>query len=607
MARRSRRRSRKGELDPATRNFAQAAQAMERHPMFAPLWMRAWVDRTEASACPADGWALVSSAGRIHVHPTRRATPEEWMYVLAHCLLHLGLEHFQTRDDPRAWNAACDCVVMRFLSDLKLGRIPQEQKCTVELPARSEEEWYRFFVQEGLPREYGALGTAGRSPDLVQAADAKPLLWAVPQQRPWADCLKDGIAEAVSQAVQVAAGNIDRIDGTQRSRSNAQLARNWFISSYPLLGALAETFEIIEDPRLCQRLAISVAAVDIEGKEVYVNPAAGLSPEEARFVMAHELLHVGLRHDVRQSGRDPYLWNVACDYVINGWLIEMQIGDIPRFGGLHDPELKGLSAEAVYDRIATDLRRYRKLATLAGIGRPDILAPRVADWWARGAGCSLDEFYRSCLTRGLAYHESEARGFLPAGLVEEIRALDQPAIPWDVELAQWFDGHFAPIEKRRTYARPSRRQSSTPHIPRPRWHVAEGAEDGRTFGVIIDTSGSMDRKLLGKALGAVATYAISRDVPAVRVVFCDAAAYDQGYVAPEAIADRVRVRGRGGTVLQPAVSLLEKAEDFPRQGPILIITDGWCDPLRVRRSHAFLLPEGRSLPFVPKGPTFRMK
>ena len=128
------------------------------------------------------------------------------------------------------------------------------------------------------------------------------------------------------------------------------------------------------------------------------------------------------------------------------------------------------------------------------------------------------------------------------------------------------------MEKVRSYARPSRRQSSTPDIPRPRWIPAAGSEEGRTYGVILDTSGSMDRSLLAKALGTIASYSISRDVPFVRVVFCDAATYDQGYMAPEAIAHSVKVKGRGGTILQPGIDLLEKAEDFPKSGPLLIIT-----------------------------------
>ena len=42
-------------------------------------------------------------------------------------------------------------------------------------------------------------------------------------------------------------------------------------------------------------------------------------------------------------------------------------------GCLYDPDLAGLSAEEVYDRIARDLRRIRKLRTLRGAGLGDVL------------------------------------------------------------------------------------------------------------------------------------------------------------------------------------------------------------------------------------------
>jgi predicted metal-dependent peptidase len=125
-----------------------------------------------------------------------------------------------------------------------------------------------------------------------------------------------------------------------------------------------------------------------------------------------------------------------------------------------------------------------------------------------------------------------------------------------------------------------------------------------TFGVLLDTSASMDVRQLGKALGAVASFAAARDVPAVRVVYCDAAPKDAGYIPVEEIGHRLRVWGRGGTVLQPGIRLLEKAGDFPEDAPILIITDGDCDVLTVRRRHAYLVPAGLSLPFKPHGPVF---
>jgi predicted metal-dependent peptidase len=246
------------------------------------------------------------------------------------------------------------------------------------------------------------------------------------------------------------------------------------------------------------------------------------------------------------------------------------------------------------------------LGTFRGIGIGDMLDAPSASWWATQAGTDLDSFYRSCLAQGLLYHHEQGRGFLPAGLIEEIRALSQPPIRWDVELARWFDDHFPPLEYRRSYARQSRRQSSTPDIARPKSVQDPIAQDARTFGVVLDTSGSMNRQLLGESLGAIASYCESRDVFSARVVFCDATAYDAGYMRPEEIAGRVTIRGRGGTILQPGIDLLERSETFPKDGPILIITDGYCDHFRTRRDHAILLPEGRSLPFPPQGKVFRL-
>jgi len=45
---------------------------------------------------------------------------------------------------------------------------------------------------------------------------------------------------------------------------------------------------------------------------------------------------------------------------------------------------------------------------------------------------------------------------------------------------------------------------------------------------------------------------------------------------------------------------------LPEATPLLVITDGLCDPLRVARPHAFLVPAGMGLPFKPDGPVFRM-
>jgi len=584
--------------DIASRNFTEAVERLKAHPIFAPLIKRATIVRELNNGCPADGWVAVTSTGQLHVHPTRRAEVVEWVYVLSHSLLHLGLGHFSRGRRELEWNTACDLFVARFLNDLKFGRAPEEFS-DLELPGGTEHRLYEQFCAHGVPKHLHNPGTAGpRHLDMIDMG------WRERDVADWQAAFAYGLTQAVNSAINVAAGRETHLGSGSQVLTRAQEARGWFINNYPLLGALVAAFELIEDPEICRREGISVAAVNAVTKELFINPGMAMSEPECRFVIAHEILHVALTHDQRCEGRDPQLWNIACDYVVNGWLVEMQVGAMPKFGLLHDPKLKGLAAESIYDRIVTDIRRFRKLATLRGVGLGEMLGPH--DWRESHEAQDLDEFYRRSLAQGLEYHQSEGRGYLPAGLIEEIRALSQPPIPWDVQLAQWFDDYFQPLEKYRSYARPSRRQAATPDIPRPRSVSKEGAEDDRTFGVILDTSGSMDRQLLAKALGAIASYSLARDVAAVRVIFCDAVAYDQGYMPPEAIADRVKVRGRGGTVLQPAVDMLQETPDFPKDGPVLIITDGFCDRLQVRRTHAFLVPRGRQLPFAPVGPVFRI-
>lgn len=598
MARKEQRR------DPAAEAVAQGWRQTCAHPLFRPLvtW-HVSVSRASGNLCPPDGWAVIDAGGTVHVHPTRRAEPDQWAWVFAHLLLHLGFGQVEIRSSTAppsvARAAACEVVVHRLLRSLGIGRpvldVPDD------LPASDEVVLEREWARSGVPVEFGQLGVAGSVPDF------RPGPWGRSWQDPpkWTDLFAAGLSDALAAAIELAGGRRSSLGGDPGYVSDWDAALSWFVSSYPLLGALAATMTVVAEAELARNWDISIAAVNASVGEIYVNPLAALSPGEWRFVMAHEMLHAALRHGERAGGRDPYLWNLAADYVINGWLVEMGVGQLPD-GLLYDPALAGQSAEQVYDRIAIDMRRHRKLATLRGPGRPDILGSPLPHSGEARRGMDLDELYRRALLTGLTYHDG-SRGLVPAGLVDEIRALEHPPVPWDALLARWFDENVPATERHRTYGRASRRQSSTPDIPRPAWVRPTERDRLPTFGVVLDTSGSMDRQLLGKALGAIASYAAARDVPAARVVYCDAAAYDAGYVPVADIGVGAKVRGRGGTVLQPGVDLLERAEDFPSNGPILLITDAECDHVRVRREHAWLIPAGAALPFTPRGPVFRVR
>jgi predicted metal-dependent peptidase len=561
---------------------------------------------------PGTAWRVgsvlrIESDATFVVNDEAKLSTPQWLAVLAIAtlVLALGAPRRLAVPSPHA-DLAAQLAALHWWRTLKLGVLPERMELAPELL-----QWGRLPLREIVARLKSepehelhdgcwTLNASLDEPLLVSAVVARRCVGGTAISRDLEQVFAHAMVDNARRALRVhdEASRASR-DGADPN-SHAARARRWLITHYPLLGGLLTQFELVEDAEVCRRMDIRIAAIHVGAGEIYVNPACGLSLEQSKFVVAHEILHAGLCHASRRHGRDADLWNVACDFVINDWLVTMQVGVAPD-GLLFDEELRGWSADDIYLRLAADLRVRRRLCTLRG-DDVDLLDERPDRGFT-----DREEFCRRALAQGLDHHQSGGRGLLPAGLVEAIRTLSQPPIPWQAALAEWMRERFPLIERRRSYARPSRRQSTTPDTPRPRFVAPDDERTTRTFGVIVDSSASMERIELGKALGAIVSYAQAQDVREVRLVYCDAQPYDEGFVAIEALASRVSVRGRGGTVLQPAVELLQTRRDFPKAAPILLITDGLCeDDLQVARDHAFLLTTGGRLPFVTRKPVFRM-
>ena len=216
------------------------------------------------------------------------------------------------------------------------------------------------------------------------------------------------LADAAKQALALQKdGGTSRKTGVVPDR-NADRAKRWLITHYPLFGSLLAQFEIIEDADICRRMDISIAAIWVNLGEIYLNPVRLLTIEQSKFVLAHEVLHAGLCHSARRRGRDAYLWNVACDFVINDWLVQMQIGQPPtQLGLLYDEELRGLSAEEIYLRLAADLRIRKRLCTMRG-NDVDMIDDNAL--LRDGTFSDREEFYRRALAQGLDFHQAYGCG-----------------------------------------------------------------------------------------------------------------------------------------------------------------------------------------------------
>lgn len=377
-----------------------------------------------------------------------------------------------------------------------------------------------------------------------------------------------------------------------------------FFNKYPFFSSMAALFKLETDLQECKRRDIYYGAVDFYSNTIYINEfnlSKGNFDQYMDFIFAHEMLHVALNHYGRKKNRDMLKWNLACDFVINHWLVEMKVGFAPD-GVYLDSSLAGLSAEEIYIKICESEDLLKRMTTMRDIHaghsykrKNEKDKGKAVDMFGEAEAKQFGELHDAAcaaMLQGYHVHKNMGRGALPAGLEEEIRVLEQPSIPWEVELASWISYNLPVDEKKRTYARVSRRPSISPDMPLPKWIVPQNEKKSKTFGVVLDTSGSMDKVLLGKALGAIAAYSKQNDVLQVRLICCDTEPYDLGYVNVDEIKNKMKLRGRGGTVLQPALDFLETQKDFPKYAPVLILTDGYFEPgLNTSRASAYLVPD----------------
>ena len=92
------------------------------------------------------------------------------------------------------------------------------------------------------------------------------------------------------------------------------------MKEYPFYGDILMRIDIREDT--------SVETAQTNGKWISYNPAffAGLTEGQRNYVLLHEVLHVLLLHWKRGTDKYPVVWNIACDYVVNGIIDSKIIG-----------------------------------------------------------------------------------------------------------------------------------------------------------------------------------------------------------------------------------------------------------------------------------------
>jgi len=124
-------------------------------------------------------------------------------------------------------------------------------------------------------------------------------------------------------------------------------ARVGLLLRHPFFGNLATRLKMVDASDWCHTLAT-------DGRNFYFNYGFvnKLTPKDAEFGFAHEVLHNVFDHMGRRDSRDPMLSNIAADYATNQILKDERIGTVPSFIKIfQDDKYRGMSYEQIYDDI----------------------------------------------------------------------------------------------------------------------------------------------------------------------------------------------------------------------------------------------------------------
>lgn len=284
------------------------------------------------------------------------------------------------------------------------------------------------------------------------------------------------------------------------------------------------------------------------GRDIFWYPPflRSLTPAETDGVLLHEVLHAALLHLPRRGGREPLLWNVAADIVINGIIDALPGFALPR-GVLRDRTLEVFSVEEVYELLERDgaLRPVLEFPDLIDGG---LESPALEAYW-RLARSQAETLARAALSAGT----------LPAGLGRELGVLGPASLDWRTTLWRYL--------------------ARTP--------TDFGGFDRRFFGrglyletleslslqvyLAIDTSGSVSDAQMAK-FGAE----VSGILRAYPHLGCDLYYADAALYGPFALSDPLPPpMGGGGTDFRPFFEAVDRTASPFGEGVCVYLTDGY--------------------------------
>lgn len=135
----------------------------------------------------------------------------------------------------------------------------------------------------------------------------------------------------------------------QNLQKKISSAKTKLLLHYPLFGIIASRLELVVNDDI---QAFRSNGIMLEYNSDFLEK---IDSNEMEFIFANGAMHATLAHERRKNGRSSWLWQLSTDYAINDMLVENGL-DRPKEAH-YNPKFRGLYAEEIYEELKTDILR----------------------------------------------------------------------------------------------------------------------------------------------------------------------------------------------------------------------------------------------------------
>lgn len=382
-------------------------------------------------------------------------------------------------------------------------------------------------------------------------------------------------------------------------------ARVGLLLRHPFFGNMATRLRIAAADEW-----LPTAAVD--GRNLYYNTQFfnAMDNKEIEFVVAHEILHMVFDHLGRREERNPMLYNISADYIVNNTLTRDRIGTKPKIVDCYqDFKYEGWTSEEVYDELFKEAEKngeefLKQLGEMLdehldmegdeGEGAPgdnegkdgngNNVSKRKPKYSKEEMKKIKDEIKENMISAA----QSAGAGNVPAGVQRMIKELTEPKMNWRELLRQQIQ---STIKSDYTFSRPSRKGQMSGAIL-PGMNFADTID----IAISLDMSGSIGdvqaRDFLSEIKGIMDEY---KDYN-IKLWCFDTKVYNEQDFSADGGDDLTdyEIMGGGGTDFDANWKYMKENDINPKK--FIMFTDGYpwdswgddnyCDTIFIIHSHS---------------------